>query len=107
MLGPRWTKRRVSADLALGDDAWINMINRDGALVPVRGDTILQAGDEVLLLADPDTGTDPQSLFTLRQPQPSHPPTPFRPAESCFTHCGLPTPVVPSARLHADRRARC
>jgi potassium/hydrogen antiporter len=56
------------ADLALGDDTWISMINRNGALVPVRGDTVLQAGDEVLLLADPDTGTDPQPLFTERHP---------------------------------------
>lgn len=56
------------ADLALAEDAWISMINRNGALVPVRGDTVLQVNDEVLLLADPDTGTDPQSLFTGRQP---------------------------------------
>jgi Trk K+ transport system NAD-binding subunit len=38
------------------------------ALVPVRGDTVLQAGDEVLLLAGPDTGTDPKPLFTRRHP---------------------------------------
>jgi cell volume regulation protein A len=57
------------AELALGDDTWISMINRNGALVPVRGGTVLQAGDEVLLLADPDTaGTDPQPLFTRRHP---------------------------------------
>ena len=56
------------ADLALGVDTWISMINRSGALVPVRGDTVLQAGDEVLLLTDPATGTDPQSMFTLQQP---------------------------------------
>jgi potassium/hydrogen antiporter len=55
-------------DLALGEDAWISMINRNGALVPVRGSTVLQAGDEVLLLADPDTDTDPQPLFSRRQP---------------------------------------
>ena len=29
-----------SADLDLGEDAWISMISRDGALVPVRGDTV-------------------------------------------------------------------
>ncbi len=57
------------AELALGDDTWISMINRNGALVPVRGGTVLQAGDEVLLLADPDTtGTDPQPLFTSQHP---------------------------------------
>jgi potassium/hydrogen antiporter len=56
------------ADLALGEDTWISMINRDGVLVPVRGGTVLQAGDEVLLLADPDTDTDPRPLFTRRRP---------------------------------------
>lgn len=56
------------ADLALGEDTWISMINRDGVLVPVRGGTVLQAGDEVLLLADPDTHTDPRPLFTPRRP---------------------------------------
>jgi cell volume regulation protein A len=55
------------ADLALGEDTWISMINRDGAPVPVHGDTVLRAGDEVLLLTDPHSGTDPRRLFTLRQ----------------------------------------
>jgi len=52
------------ADLALGEDTWISMINRDGALVPVHGVTVLQAGDEILLLTDPDTTTDPSPLLT-------------------------------------------
>jgi cell volume regulation protein A len=56
------------ADLALGENTWISMINRAGALLPVRGATALRAGDEVLLLTDPHAGTDPQAQFT--QPQP-------------------------------------
>jgi cell volume regulation protein A len=56
------------ADLDLGEDAWISMINRDGALLPVRGHTALRAGDEVLLLTDPHTRADPQTLFTQQQP---------------------------------------
>ena len=40
------------------------MINRNGAHVPVRGRTVLQAGDEVLLLTDAEIETDPQPLFT-------------------------------------------
>ena len=52
------------ADLALGEDTWISMINRAGVLVPVRGNTVLRSGDEVLLLIDTDTDTDPQPLFT-------------------------------------------
>jgi cell volume regulation protein A len=43
------------ADLPLGEDIWISMISRAGRLVHVRGDTVLQVGDEVLTLA-PDDG---------------------------------------------------
>jgi cell volume regulation protein A len=52
------------ADLDLGEDAWISMISRDGALVPVRGDTVLLADDEVLLLVDSRAERDPAHLFT-------------------------------------------
>jgi cell volume regulation protein A len=56
------------ADLALGEDAWISVLSRDGHLVQVRGDTELRAGDEVLLLADADSGVDLPHLFTGPQP---------------------------------------
>jgi cell volume regulation protein A len=52
------------ADLDLGEDAWISMISRDGAVVPVRGDTVVRAGDEVLLLVDSRAESDPGRLFT-------------------------------------------
>jgi len=55
-------------DLALGEDAWISLISRDGALVPVSRDTVLQAGDEVVVLADPAAQPDPQALFTTPAP---------------------------------------
>ncbi len=42
--------------LDVGDAAWISMVSRDGQLVRVRGSTRLQAGDEVLVLADPEDG---------------------------------------------------
>jgi cell volume regulation protein A len=64
------------ADLDLDEDTWISMVSRDGALVPVRGRTVLQAGDEVLVLVDPDadpaTQVDPASLFQtpIRQNSP-------------------------------------
>ncbi|HEY1487489.1 MAG TPA: cation:proton antiporter [Micromonosporaceae bacterium] len=54
------------ANLALDEDTWISMINRDGGLVPVRGSSALRAGDEVLLLSDPDGDVDPTPLFTAR-----------------------------------------
>jgi cell volume regulation protein A len=54
-------------DLAAGEDFWISLISRGGRLVQVRGDTVLQAGDEVLALAD---GPEPPDrLFTETGPQ--------------------------------------
>jgi potassium/hydrogen antiporter len=44
--------------LDIGETAWISMVSRDGQLVQVRGETLLQARDEVLLLADPGTNLD-------------------------------------------------
>jgi cell volume regulation protein A len=37
----------------LPEDAWISLVVRSDRLLPVRGDSTLQAGDEVLVLADP------------------------------------------------------
>lgn len=51
-------------DLELDENTWISMINRDGALVPIRGDTTLRAADEILLLTDPDGGSDSAAVFT-------------------------------------------
>ncbi|HEY2644668.1 MAG TPA: cation:proton antiporter [Galbitalea sp.] len=42
------------ADLNLGEEGWISMINRSGVLVQVRGSTVFQAGDVVLALGDND-----------------------------------------------------
>ncbi|MGN6607308.1 MAG: cation:proton antiporter domain-containing protein [Jatrophihabitans sp.] len=44
------------AELPVGEEFWISLINRGGRLVQVRGETRLAAGDEVLALTtDPDT----------------------------------------------------
>jgi cell volume regulation protein A len=51
-------------DLPLGEDVWISMVSRNGRLVQVRGDTVLEVGDEVLALA-PD-GTTAEALFRPR-----------------------------------------
>jgi cell volume regulation protein A len=45
--------------LPLPGDAWISFILRDGNLVPAHGSTVLQAGDEILILA---SGADAASL---------------------------------------------
>jgi cell volume regulation protein A len=55
------------ADLPLDEDMWISMISRAGRLVHVRGDTVLQAGDEVLTLAT--DGDLAGSFFENRGPE--------------------------------------
>jgi potassium/hydrogen antiporter len=51
---------------ALGDragDIWVSIVVRTTGLVPVRGDTELQAGDEVVVLADPELRDTLAALF--------------------------------------------
>jgi cell volume regulation protein A len=51
-------------DLAMGENAWISLVSRAGQLVQVRGDTVLEAGDEVLLLVEPEEADAVAKLFT-------------------------------------------
>jgi cell volume regulation protein A len=44
--------RRVEQVPGIGEGTWISLLIRDHALLPVRGDTVLRAGDELLLLVD-------------------------------------------------------
>jgi cell volume regulation protein A len=44
---------RIAELDTLPEDAWISLVVRDNRLLPVRGGSRLQAGDEVLVLADP------------------------------------------------------
>jgi cell volume regulation protein A len=46
--------RRIDALDVLPEDAWISLVVRGDRLLPVRGDSTLHAGDEVLVLAGPD-----------------------------------------------------
>lgn len=46
--------RRIEELHALPEDAWISLVVRDNRLLPVRGASRLQAGDEVLVIADGD-----------------------------------------------------
>jgi potassium/hydrogen antiporter len=50
------------SDLPLPEDAWMSLIIRGGHLVPVHAATVLQAGDEVLVLAP---GADTARLAAL------------------------------------------
>jgi cell volume regulation protein A len=55
---------RTVGDLHMGAEVWIRLIVRDGLSIRVRADTELEAGDEVLVLADPSSDTTARSLFT-------------------------------------------
>jgi potassium/hydrogen antiporter len=57
--------RRIG-DLDVGEDVWISFVIRNDQLVPVRGSTILCAGDEILALTDPERGPDLTPIFTAR-----------------------------------------
>jgi Trk K+ transport system NAD-binding subunit len=44
----------------------VSLVIRRGGLVTPAADTALEAGDEVLVLVDPDGGSDVTELFTRR-----------------------------------------
>jgi len=54
---------RAIDDLELGEGVWISFVSRDRALLPIGGDTVLQAGDEVVVLIDPAHGPEPADQF--------------------------------------------
>jgi cell volume regulation protein A len=55
---------RSVRDLHLGQNVWISLVVRGGRSLRVRAETTLRAGDEVLLLTDPDTDRDVDAIFT-------------------------------------------
>lgn len=46
-----------------GEDVWISIVTRDGNLIPVTGDTVLTAGDRVVLFGDPESADAAGQLF--------------------------------------------
>jgi len=54
---------RIDRLPGLAEGSWISMVQRRGALVPLRGETSLRAGDEVLLLIDAEQ--DEQDVTAL------------------------------------------
>jgi cell volume regulation protein A len=58
-------------DLPCAEDIWVSVVIRDGTLVTDGGDTVLRAGDEVLVFADPEDETLLDRLFT--RPVPADP----------------------------------
>lgn len=55
-------------ELPCGEDVWVSLIVRDGNLVTAAGDMTLRAGDDVLILADPDEAPTLDRLFTAPRP---------------------------------------
>jgi cell volume regulation protein A len=55
--------------LPLPGDAWISFILRDGNLVPAHGSTVLQAGDEILILASGADAARLTAAFTQPRPR--------------------------------------
>ena len=51
-------------DLPLPGDAWISFVIRDGRLAPVQGTTVLQEGDEVIVLATESSDAELRPSFT-------------------------------------------
>ncbi|MGI8666661.1 MAG: potassium/proton antiporter [Jatrophihabitans sp.] len=48
----------------LPDDAWISLVVRDNQLLPVKADTPLRAGDQLLIIAEPDLAEQLLAVFT-------------------------------------------
>jgi cell volume regulation protein A len=55
----------VVGDLGIGDRTWLSLLRREGELVPLRRDTRLHPGDQVLAQSDP--GVDLERLFHRRE----------------------------------------
>lgn len=55
-------------ELPCGEDVWVSLIVRDGNLVTAAGDMTLRAGDDVLVLAEPDEAPALDRLFTAPRP---------------------------------------
>ena len=51
-------------DLDLDEHVWISLIIRDGQPVQVHADTVLEPGDEVVALTDPNSDYDPSPIFS-------------------------------------------
>src|SRR5579863_4788889 len=56
------------SELPFGEDVWVSLIVRDGNLVTAAADMTLQAGDDVLLLAEPDETPALDRLFGAPRP---------------------------------------
>jgi Trk K+ transport system NAD-binding subunit len=51
-------------DLPAGEDVWVSVVGRDGQMVRVSGNTVLEIGDEVLA----NTSDEPSAAALFRAP---------------------------------------
>ncbi len=51
----------------LPTNAWISLVVRGGRIVPVTGETELHDGDDILVVADPESGADLGAAFDKRR----------------------------------------
>jgi cell volume regulation protein A len=56
------------SELPFGEDVWVSLIVRDGNLVTAAADMTLRAGDDVLVLAEPEEAPALDRLFTAPKP---------------------------------------
>ena len=53
-------------DLPVGEDVWVSLVVRAGGLLQVRADTVLNAGDDVAVIAGPDQVDALDAVFGKR-----------------------------------------
>ncbi len=51
-------------ELPCGEEVWVSLVIREGSLLTTANDTTLLAGDDVLVLADPDSAPGLDGLFS-------------------------------------------
>jgi hypothetical protein len=61
---PAGVDGRAIEDLDIGEAVWISKVISDAQPLHVRASTVLEAGDEVLVLVDPEESRDPGPVFT-------------------------------------------
>jgi len=96
------------ASLPCSENAWVSLVIRDGTLLPVASDTTLRAGDDVLILAEPDEAAALENCFTIpSSPDPGDPlPKPTQPHPDTAQLRGIPA-TSPTKGDISPVRPRC
>ncbi len=83
----------------LPGDAWVSFIVRDGQIVPVKGDTKLRAGDDVLVLAPSELD---KADRRLRRPPPRNDPLKSSgPSVACGRGCSRPGTQIKGLKVRS------